>query len=162
MHQSVNTHIRRMMCHLYRGDIELNMDAKSHFVNTVFCVIFSFFWTDLFRVQIHKHWWEMSYLYYGDSTHLSVALYTCGIQSFMFKSYDIRLYGTFLSVEGQRGVSQSMMGNHDNSMVGLAHHGSFLWIRNGWNREPLLIQTWAVGLFLCQTLESYVWFFFCI
>lgn len=31
----------------------------------------------------------------------------------MLKSYDIRLYGTFLSEEGQRGVSQSMMGNHD-------------------------------------------------
>lgn len=31
----------------------------------------------------------------------------------MFKSYDIRLYGTFLSEEEQRGVSQCMMGNHD-------------------------------------------------
>lgn len=31
----------------------------------------------------------------------------------MLKSYDIRLYGIFLSEEMQRGVSQSIMGNHD-------------------------------------------------
>lgn len=35
----------------------------------------------------------------------------------MFESYDIRLYGTFLSKEGQRGVSHSMMGNHDTPLL---------------------------------------------
>lgn len=35
VHQFVNTHIRQMTCHSYCGNIELNMDAKSHFVNTI-------------------------------------------------------------------------------------------------------------------------------
>lgn len=48
--------------------------------------------------------------------HMSVHYiikYIYELYSFMFKSYDIGSYGTFLSEEGQRGVSQSMKGNQD-------------------------------------------------
>lgn len=60
LHQSVNTHVRQTTRILYRGNIELNMNAKSlfffffFFVNTIFCVDYIFFPQKIYLEFKHK------------------------------------------------------------------------------------------------------------
>lgn len=59
------------------------------------------------------------------------------MQSFMLKSYDIGLWGIPFCGRAEEGLKSW------HCMFGWVRHGSFLWIQNEWNREPLLIQTWV-------------------
>lgn len=102
----------------------------------------------------------MADLYYNNIICLSITLYiyiyVLNIEFYvkiLWHSivWDIPFWG-----RAERGFSEHD-GKSWHAMVGLAQqHGSFLFIWNGWNHEPLLIQTLAICLFLCQTLESYV------
>lgn len=115
LHQSVNTHIRQMTCHLYYGNIELNMDAKSHFVNTIFCVIFvfcPFFSEDLFRVQ---------YININEKCQIYITIsYVCPLHYICMKYRVLCLnvmtfdcMGHSFLRKGREGFPQSIMGNHD-------------------------------------------------
>ncbi len=128
LHQSVNAHICQMTCHLYCGNIELNMDAKSHFVNTILCYFLSF--SSKIYSEFNTYSKEKFQIYITMISCVCPLHYICmkyRILCLNLMTFDCM--GHSVSKEGQRGVSQSMMGNHD--IIGLAQHGSFLFILNG-------------------------------
>lgn len=104
------------------------MDAKPHCVNTIFCVIFPFSLKFIQNPVLKLNWEFQNYI--------AMLSYVCPLHCKCVKYrvlcwylYDIRLYGTLLSVgKAERGFSEHD-GKSWHSMVCFIQHGSFFWFQ---------------------------------